>query len=568
MSFTDSLQFPRTLTVIRASENQSEFTRFFTFSGKYYGSLPGIIVSYPRQSPGAHVMMVRKPLYFNVSSGVSQNIEQALSDYAYGYSNGVPSLGMTQTYIPIIQPSGNPGTANYAEWASTAWDPDSTPQVLQNTNFALIGSGGTPYTVAGRTVGMYQHLVKNTISTSSVAISGTCNAARIQCLDLEGDVDISVQYVKRYASPDKDFVAAVPLQAGVCSVGGVDWGLDYVPTNPWASSGDRRNELTYRSKQIEMQIFPIIWSFSRPGLGATAPYTMFTDGGGVLSPPNPFWAIEELGADTPNIDQEVNGRVPGNSFASTQLWISPYVNQNIVNEQKSHIVDKCPPANPFDCPDVGIQWRVATTSCTAWVTIRAVFVFAEHSYAVGATENTATQYTTTCETKRVRVGGSSTGGWQNMSTIFERPVPAYTENTSTLQGQPRRGLWVGTYFYMWGSFVEQTQEGQASFTAYFERYTCSYRFKVDNPAHVCAWDAKSTADTTPLIVEGSVLSEVRLSSEARAYANVSTYPRSIAFDDMTKAQAEFLFHQRRKTSGICDAYNKEEEELARALRSD
>lgn len=567
MSFADSLSYPRKLTIVRPSEDQSPYTRFLNFTGSYNGFLAGAVVAFPKMCPGAQIMMLRKPLVWGQAGGApTQSISNALLNYWIGNAFGHwPSISMSYAYVPIVDSSSSGGTWENL-WTSDGWDPDAQPQV-QNTNVAT--TGGVPYTISGRTNTMYMELVRNTTSVSSVAISGTCNAVRVDDLDLYANLDLSSQYCKRFASPDKDYACNVPQQTGVCSIGACDYGKNYYAINPWQSASSQENEVMYRSKTIEMQI-PSVGSWASPSAGGIEAMTEFSvndpSGQGIGAvPQNNWWAwtTQQTFGSGGVPPQDIYGSIPISSGSVVlQMFISPYVMSTSVNDNFYRIVDKCPAANPFDTPTVTIEWRVATLAEHARCTIKAVHIYAQHSAAVSNVEDTQTIYDTVCIVKETRINGNGDQGWQKMSTTFERPTPVYTENTNITQSKPRCGQWVGTMFFMYTSVGG---DPATAVNCYFERYTTSYRFKLNNPAHVCSWDKRAVTDVVPLTVSGSVFAEVKLSNEARTYSNVSGYQRSSRFDDMLDAQREFMVTQSRKSSYDKKTYDEEERGFADAI---
>jgi len=565
MSFADSLSYPRKLTIVRPSEDQSPYTRFLNFSGSYNGFLAGAVVAFPKMSPGAQIMMLRKQLTWGQAGGApTQSISNALINYWIGNAFGHwPNVSMTFAYVPIIDNSSSGGTWENL-WSSDGWDPDAQPQV-QNTNTQT--TGGVPYTISGRSNAMYMELVRNTTSVSSVAISGTCNAVRVDDLELYGGVDLSSQYCKRFASPDKDYACNLPQQTGVCSIGACDYGKNFTAINPWQSASSQENEVMYRSRTIEMQI-PSVGTIA--SFGSTLPaasdfqYNANIDYPGSVSPQQNWWAFTtdpSSGGGGALPPQDILGSIPISSGSVVlQMFISPYVTSTSTNENQSRIVDKCPAANPFDTPTITVEWRVATALEHVRCVIKAVHVFAQHSAAVSNTEDTQTIYDTVCMVKETRINGNGDAGWQKMSTTFERPTPVYTENTNFTQAKPRCGQWIGCMFFMYTTQATETQP-----IAYFERYTTSYRFKVENPAHVCSWDKRAVTDVVPITVSGSVFAEVKLSNEARTYSNISAYQRSSRFDDMLDAQREFMVTQSRKSSYDKKTYDEEERGFADAI---
>lgn len=567
MSFADSLSYPRRLTIVRPSEDQSPYTRFLNFSGSYNGFLGGAVVAFPKMCPGAQIMMLRKPIVWGNAGGApAQSIANALIPYWIGNAFGHwPSVNMSYAYVPIIDSSSSGGTWENL-WSSDGWDPDAQPQV-QNTNTQT--TGGVPYTISGRSNAMYMELVRNSTSVSSVAISGTCNAVRVDDLDLYANLDLSSQYCKRFASPDKDYACNLPQQHGVCCNGSCDYGKNFTAINPWQSASSQENEVMYRSKTLELSI-PSIGSWAQSGTGTVEAMQEFSvndpSGQGIGAvPQNNWWAwttqqVFGPGAVPP---QDIYGTIGISSSAPTlQMFVSPYVMGTSLNESFYRIVDKCPAANPFDTPTFTIEWRVLTTAEHARCTMKAVHVYAQHSAAVSNVEDSQTIYDTVCIVKETRINGNGDGAWQKMSTTFERPTPVYTENTSFTQAKPRCGQWIGCMFFMYHSVAGSPD---TNVTAYFERYTTSYRFKVDNPAHICAWDKRVVSDVVPLTVSGSVFAEVKLSNEARTYSNISNYQRSNRFDDMLDAQREFMVTQTRKSCFDKRGYDEEEKGFADAI---
>lgn len=568
MSLSDAFQFPRKLSVIRPSEDQSPYTRMLNFTGSYNGYLAGALIAYPSQSVGAQIMMVKKQIVFGQAGGLPvQSINNALLPYWIGNAYGHwGALGMTSAYVPVVDGSA---TGQWEiRWDSDGWDPDSVQQIYEETK-----PKGAPYTMSGRINSMYMEVVRNTVSATSTAISGTCNSARVDDLELYGDIDLGSQFCKRYASPDKDYACNVSQQNGAVSIGGCDYGRSYVAINPWQTSTSQDNEVLYRSVNLETAI-PLVGFFAVAGSGTTPTVSNFTfysdnpsavnvNGGNV-----DWWAFtssDPFGPGGTAPPQDIYGTIGiAGSSVVMQMFVSPYLTSSgNTSPGQYRITDKCPAANPFDTPSLALQWRVATAQENVRVTFRCVHIYAQHSATVSNDEANQTIYDTVAITKEERVNGNSNAGWQYMSTTFERPIPVFTPATSLVQAKPKAGLWVGCMVFAYYTCSQGVDSVPVNI--YFERYTLSYRFKVNNPAHVISWEKRAVSNVDPLIVSGSMLVEVKLSNEARAYAAVSKYPRSMRFDDLLEAQQDFFLEQKRKTSYDKTEYEREEGVFAAAL---
>jgi len=544
MSFADSLEFPRQLNIVIPSSNQSAYTQNFDFSGSYNGSLAGALIAFPKQGVGAQAMFLKSRLVWGVPN---QNPFRSISNAIYACDKSIADSNFADialgthalVYVPIVRSSTNPGTGTEVLWDCPAQTAVEETHPTYSTY---------PRTVSARCNSLFMHVERNTISSSSVAISGSCHAARFDQIELYGDLDLGPQYMQRYACPDKDFKVNVPQQNGVCGVAGIDYGGNYRALNPWGTGLDKTCELAWRSPRIVT---------SGPSTG--------------LSIGTVLWVSPDIPPTTKGQFLFGNLEKPILSAAMTAVWLSPYVDSKVGANTKWATI-KCPPANPFEMPliEAEIDYDMPFTGLNnpdlgyATVNVSAVHVFAEVDYTLDTTPATDAEfrYDTVMETRNTTM---IPGGFDKSKLVLEFGRVCKNDRwTRPATQELRRGIWVGTWISAYVATTSEQNEARAD----FDGFTVGYKNVIDNPAHVCSWDKKTTVDKTPITVGGTIFAETKLSNEARAFANVSKYTRSNRFDDLLEAQREFMVTQTRKTSFDKQTYDNACSMFAAALNQE
>lgn len=544
MSFADSLQFPRALSVIPPSVNQSPYTRNFAFSGRYNGNLAGALIMYPKQGSGAAVYVLRHQLRWNGANGITNY--EGVSGAAWGTFDWDSGPFLTQAYIPVILPAefvcnlgnGNIGSVT-CEWTHSAWNPDGR-DVTVETQPQYGQVSRIPFTMSSRVVSMYGSVSRNTISTTNVAISGTCNACRLQELELRGDTNMNAQFVKSYATPDKDYVASVPMQNGVIAYSGVDYGTSFTPCNPWQSASSGAIDTSYQTINTSTVVNVVLhdWSYTN---ASTVP--------------------EALG---PLLDW--TGTIDWSGTRTTSYFVSPYLTNPITDDGSSRYAVRCPAPNLFDAPSINWQLQINATEekGLVFIGIKTVHIFAYigNINVTNLFESEYHIYRTVEQLEWKRTNVQVAGPQQFISIDFPKPPANDINEAST---RPLRGVWIGCFSWIVGITANREKFVNAT-TVRIERIQLGYSHQNDNPVHVCSWEPATGANNGPVEIDGNVISEVHYNNEARAYASVSNMQRSQRMDDAIDAQNDFIFNQTRKTSMDKKTYEGMEVEFNKAMQ--
>jgi len=503
-SYITSLAFPGVVNEVRPAEDQSPFTRTFCCCGSYNGNLPGAFVYFPLQSPGASILLVRKLI------DVIQ-LQDALKLVDPSFGDGLPPIVFTlvQGYVNVIRDSSSSQGNFETLWSSDAWDINDGNSQLK--------------TLSSRCNSVKASIVRNTVSTSSVAISGTCHATRLDAFQFEGGVEFSQQFCKAFASPDKDYVVSVAQQSGVTSISGSDVASKFVSPNPWSTQGS--DELIW-STSVSLTIGGVLW--------------------------NSLAFIEELDFNGTNIyvyTQDTTHVTEGQDMFGqallsqmTRLFLSPIVRDTTQNESTQ--VVRCPSANPFDTPSVICKWTVTTTTRFLLMNWKIIHVYASHDES----QVNSTLIETVVVLKTERIASNNQHQPQQFQTTIERPDTT---------GKPR-GMWIGVLVSVFCSFPWTND-----FTAFLiTEAALSYRYKISNPAHVMSWDAtNSSTSQTPIVCNSSSFSEVMYNNEARPFASVSNYRRCTNYNSLIEARNKFVFDQVLKTSHDSTTYGEREKQM-------
>lgn len=549
MSFADSLQFPTELTVIPPARNQSIYTRNFAFSGTYDGYLSGALIMYPKQSTGAAIFaLVQQPTWYNPAQ--RPGIFDYLRDYAIGtwdWSN----LSMDKTYIPVLQGTRYNcavGTVNI-EWANSAWEPDARiASVEYQPVFGQITS--PPFTVASRTIAMWGSVVRNTISTTNVAVSGTCNAFRAEEIEIRATrSQLTSQYAKSYASPDKDYAAIVPLQNGVMSISGADFGIEYAASNPWQTQTSQVSQTSYQTVGLQ-------------------------DGNAINLPTFEWSNVSKIatGDYTNQVNFGTEAFSPGATGRALNLLLSPYVTPS-AEDGESRWAMRCPAPNMFDTPTVTLKWQFHVQEGEADINTGFAVFKLVHFWAnvnQGGAANLPEELMNVpifeAQTKVEWLNTSVEGGQTLMTTTF----PKTAADGLPFGGRPRRGVWLGCM--IWAFASKATVTDPRSLVAAINDVSLGYDHMLDNPVHVCSWEGTqvnalaSARRDGPISIDGNVVAEAQYSNEARTYASASNFPRSLRADDALEAANSFLIQQERKTAYDKVQYEKMAGTFREALR--